>query len=123
MNKTAEELVAGFSGQALNYVIILKEVENENETDFGFDKSGLVDKNEKYKRGVVVSMGAMCPKDEKMTFRQILKKLISLDFDFKKPKTIKVSDTILYDGYKSSPLSVDGEEYKTIMYADMVMSF
>lgn len=92
-----------FPGQALNFVVIVKEIENEQITDFGFDTTSLVDKNQKYKKGLVVSMGVSCPHDE--------------------VHTVKVGDTILYDGYKTSPLSVEGEEYKTLMYSDMVMSF
>jgi co-chaperonin GroES (HSP10) len=92
-----------FPGQALNFVVIVKEIENEQVTDFGFNKTGLTDKSEKYKKGIIVSMGVSCPQDD--------------------VHTVKVGDTILYDGYKTSPLSVEGEEYKTLMYSDMVMSF
>jgi co-chaperonin GroES (HSP10) len=88
--------------QALNYIVILEGVENKNVTDFGFDKSGLVDKNEKYKRAVIKSMGPDCPRDE--------------------THTIKEGDTVLYDSYKASPLSLDGEQYFTLFYADLVVA-
>ena len=94
-----KEIVDLFIGQALNYVIIVKEVENTNVTDFGFDVSNLSDKNEKYKKGIIVSVGESCPKEG-----------------------IILGDVVLYDGYKTSPLTLNGEEFKTMLYGDLVMS-
>ena len=98
-NKNSE-IVAAFKGQALNYVVIVREIENSNTTDFGFDKSNLVDKNEKHKKGIIVSIGPSCNAGD-----------------------IKVGSEVLYDGYKVSPLSLDGIEYKTLMFGDLVMAF
>jgi len=88
--------------QALNHIVIIQEVENKNETSFGFDKSGIVDKNEKYKKGQIISLGVDCPVDE--------------------IHTIKEGDFVLYDSYKTSPLSIGGVEYKTLYYNDLVCS-
>ena len=100
-NKNSE-IVAAFPGKALNYIVVIKEIENENVTDYGFDVSNLVDKNQKYAKGIIVSMGENCKRED---------------------NGINEGAEVLYDKYKSSPLSVGGIEYKTLMFGDLVMAF
>jgi len=97
--ETPQEMIDKFKGKALNYVIIVKEVVKENVTASGYDMSGIVDKNEKYKQGVVISMGEGCPKDG-----------------------IKAGDVVLYDGYKASPLTIYAETYVSLLYGDLILA-
>ena len=98
MDAKTKEIVEKFSGVALNFVVVLKEIENKNTTENGLDVSLNVDKNEKYRKGIVVSIGTECPKDD-----------------------VKLGNVVIYDKYKSSPLTRDAIEYVTLYYADLVL--
>ena len=98
MDAKTQEIVEKFSGKALNFVVVLKEIANVNETDSGLDISSSVDKNEKYRKGIVVSIGTECPKDD-----------------------VKLGDTVIYDKYKANPLTRDAVEYTTLFYSDLVL--
>jgi len=50
-----------FKGKALNHNVIVKEKFVDNKTKHGIDLTGIVDANEKQKRGIVVSIGELCP--------------------------------------------------------------
>jgi co-chaperonin GroES (HSP10) len=77
---------------------VLKEIENVNETSSGLDISSSVDKNEKYRKGIVVSIGSECPKDD-----------------------VNLGDTVIYDKFKANPLTRNGIEWVTLFYADLVL--
>lgn len=98
MDAKTQEIVDKFNGVALNFVVVLKEITNVNETETGLNIGSEVDKNEKYRKAIVVSIGSECPKDD-----------------------VKVGDTIMYDKYKANELTIDAIQYKTIYYADLVM--
>jgi len=103
-----------FKGQALNYNIIVKREFIENKTGAGIEITSEVDKNEKYRKGIVVSVGTLCPKKP-------LFKIFGLAFPFFKKDTIVKNDEILYDKYKMSEVTIDGISYEIISYADLVM--
>lgn len=87
--------------KALNYVVIVKESHIENITASGIDITSESDKNEKYRKGTIVSFGELCPKvDDK--------------------HTIEIGQEVLFDNYKASDLVIDGNHYKTFYYADLV---
>lgn len=98
MDAKTKEIVGAFSGRALNFVVVLKEIENVNETASGLNISSSVDKNEKYRKGIVVSIGSECPKDD-----------------------VKLGDTVIYDKFKANPLTREAIEYITLFYADLVL--
>jgi len=98
MNAKTQEIVESFKGKALNFVVVLKEIENVNETASGLNISSSVDKNEKYRKGIVVSIGTECPKDD-----------------------VKLGDTVIYDKGKSNPLTRGAVEYTTLFYSDLVL--
>jgi co-chaperonin GroES (HSP10) len=50
-----------FKGKALNLIVVVEEIFNENKTASGLDLSGIVDANEKQKKGKVVSVGSNVP--------------------------------------------------------------
>lgn len=97
MDAKTQEIVEKFKGQALNFVVVLKEIENVNETSSGLNISSSVDKNEKYRKAIVVSIGTECPKDG-----------------------IQLGDTVMYDKHKANPLTQNAVEYQTLFYADLV---
>lgn len=97
--------MSNFKGQALNYNVVIKEVELENVSTTGLDFSNEADKNDKQKTGVIVSVGLGCPKFEDGTF------------------TINPGELVMFDKYKSTSLTLDGEFYKIVYYADIVMKF
>ena len=98
MDAKTKEIVEKFNGRALNYVVVVKEIENVNETSSGLDISSSVDKNEKYRKGIVVSIGSECPKDD-----------------------VNLGDTVIYDKFKANPLTRNGIEWVTLFYADLVL--
>jgi co-chaperonin GroES (HSP10) len=98
MDAKTKEIVEKFNGRALNYVVVLKEIENVNETQSGLNISSSVDKNEKYRKGIVVSIGSECPKDD-----------------------VKLGDTVIYDKFKANPLTRNAIEWVTLFYADLVL--
>lgn len=97
MDAKTQEIVESFKGRALNFVVVLKEIENVNETSSGLNISSSVDKNEKYRKAIVVSIGTECPKDG-----------------------VKLGDTVMYDKHKANPLTQNAVEYQTLFYADLV---
>ena len=98
MDAETKKIVESFKGRALNFVVVLKEIENINKTEKGLDVSSSVDKNEKYRKGIVVSIGSECPKDD-----------------------VKLGDTVIYDKFKANPLTRGAIEYTTLMYGDLVL--
>lgn len=98
--ETPKEMVSKFKGRALNYNVVVRQIVNENITESGLDLTNAVDKNEKIKKGIVISVGASCP-----------------EVDGQK---IVPGDTVLFDQYKDSPLTVDGIEYRLISYGDLI---
>jgi len=98
MDAKTQEIVANFKGRALNFVVVLKEIENVNETSSGLNISSSVDKNEKYRKAIVVSIGTECPKDG-----------------------IQLGDTVMYDKHKANPLTQNAVEYQTLFYADLIL--
>jgi len=95
--------MSDFKGKALNYNIIVKREFIENKTGAGIEITSEIDKNEKYRKGIVVSVGNLCPKDTEGN------------------ATIKPGDEILYDKYKMSEVTLDGQSYEIISYADLVL--
>lgn len=92
-----------FPGQALNHIVIVKQIENKQESKSGLDLTSVEDKNQKYRKGIVKSIGNLCPKD-----------------DDGKPH-LNVGDTIMYDGYKVSPITVNSEVYDCVYFSDVTM--
>ena len=98
MDAETKKIVESFKGRALNFVVVLKEIENVNETASGLNISSSVDKNEKYRKGIVVSIGTECPKGD-----------------------VNLGDTVIYDKFKANPLTRGAIEYTTLFYADLVL--
>jgi len=94
-----------FKGRALNLVVIVEEVFNENKTASGFDLSSVVDANEKQKRGKVVSVGEQCPKLSDGSY------------------TLKEGDEVIFDKYKMTNFTQEGITYILIDYRDIVIVF
>lgn len=109
-----------FKGKALNTVVIVQEVFHENKTASGLDLSGIVDANEKQKRGKVVSVGEGCPRKHV----KFSGKFKFLNFLFKKSThTIKEGNEVIFDKFKMTPFTQDGIAYLLIDYRDIVIVF
>lgn len=93
-----------FKGKALNLIVIVEEVFNENKTASGFDLSGVVDANEKQKRGKVVSIGEQCPKLSDGSF------------------TLEYGNEIIFDKFKATPFTQDGVQYLLVDYRDVIIA-
>jgi len=91
-----------FKAQALNYVVIVKPKKIENLTATGLDISSEADKNEKFRKGEIMSFGNLCPKNSEGE------------------DTIKIGQEVLYDMYKASDLTIDGEKYQSFYYSDLI---
>lgn len=106
-----------FEGQALNLNVIVEEVDNENITASGLDLTGIVDANEKQKKGRVVSVGTECP-----SISYKFKGLFSfINFFIRKQKqTIQVGNTVIFDKFKMTLFTQKGKQYIMIDYRDLV---
>ena len=89
-----------FKLQALNFNVIVREIENKVLKE-GIDLTSAEDKNQKFKRGFIQAVGISCPNTPEG-----------------KP-ILKVGDEIIYDSYKASPLTLEGEIYQVIYFADV----
>jgi len=87
--------------KALNTIVIVEEVLLENKTDFGFDLSNVIDVNETQRKGIVRSIGELCPKIDAENY------------------TLKVGDEVLFNKHKNTPITIDGVKYIMIEYRDM----
>lgn len=92
-----------FKGRALNLRVVVKEVVNENKTASGLDLTGVVDANEKQKKGIVVSVGEACPNLSDGT------------------PALKIGDEVIFDKYKSDPFTQSGVAYTIIDYREIVL--
>lgn len=92
-----------FKGQALNYNVFIFPIEESQLTAAGIDLTSNEDKNAKYKKGIVVSVGNLCPKKEDGS------------------NVVNVGDTIMYDRYKASDLKQNFVIYHSVLFADLIM--
>ena len=97
MDSATQEMVNEFKGRALNFNVVIRQIANKNVTEGNIDISMASDKNEKYKKGIVISIGTECPQGD-----------------------IKVGETVIYDGYKSSLVTLNTIEYTVLFYADLI---
>jgi len=97
MEKEIQEMVNAFRGKALNYNVIIRQVANKNVTENGLDTSMAIDKSEKFKKGIVVSIGTSCPEGD-----------------------VGLGSTVIYDSYKASKVTLENVEYSCIFYADLL---
>jgi|TARA_R110000796_G_scaffold146591_2_gene263275 co-chaperonin GroES (HSP10) len=92
-----------FKGQALNSNVVVKETEIENITDSGLDLTSSDDRNQKFKKGIVISIGLQCPKKTDGT------------------DSLKIGDEILYDSYRSTAFTLETEVYSIIKFDDITI--
>ena len=104
-----------FKGTALNFNVVVKEKFVENKTKHGIDLTGIVDANEKSKRGIVVSVGELCP--------SVNVKIFGFRIPFWKRQAIKIGDDISFDKYKATSITLDGVQYNIIYYSDISLVF
>jgi len=97
MDKATQEIVNSFRGKALNYNVIIHKIANKNVTESGLDTSMAVDKSEKFKKGIVVSIGTSCPEGD-----------------------IGLGSTVIYDSYKASNVTLENVEYSVVMFGDLM---
>jgi len=96
-----DKIIAEFTPKALNYNVIVKEIANDNVTTSGLDISKLVDKNEKYRKAFVVSIG----------------NLIDLEVS---NSCIEVGSEVIFDNFKASEITINGGLYKNVLYSDLL---
>lgn len=94
-----------FKGQALNLVVIVEEVFHENKTASGLDLSGIVDANEKQKRGKVVSVGQGTPRNDDGTY------------------VLEIGKEVIFDKFKVTNFTQDGIAYILVDYRDICIVF
>lgn len=95
--KEIQEIVDAFDGRALSYNVIIFEIPNVNITDGGLDMTLAVKKESKFNKGIVVSIGTACPKDD-----------------------VKLGDIVMFDKNKVTLFPQNTIEYQAMYYADLV---
>jgi co-chaperonin GroES (HSP10) len=88
--------------QALGRSVVVKEIANEVKVG-EYDFSNKEDKNDKFRKGIVVSICPDVPKNENGE------------------PYVKEGDTVMYEEYKSSNITIEGEVYKTFYLLDLVV--
>ena len=94
-----------FKGQAVNHNVVVKVKGIENITNSGIDLTSSEDKNQKFKLGTVVSVGLQCPKREDGA------------------NSVEVGDEILFDGNRSTLVTLETVEYTVLHFTDIVIVF
>jgi len=102
-----------FNAQALNANVIIKEEVVKNVSAAGVDYTSATDKNEKYREGIVVSIGEHLPVKRSRW-------AIVRWFDKGTPY-VKVGDRVSFDNYKATNYTMDAIEYKVVYYADLFL--
>jgi co-chaperonin GroES (HSP10) len=97
MDSAIQEMVNAFPGRALNYNVVLRQIANKNVSENNLDLTNALDKNEKFKKGIVVSIGTECPKGD-----------------------IELGSEVMYDSYKASKVTLDTIEYEIVYFADLI---
>ena len=97
MDSAIKEMVDLFKGKELNFNVVIRQIANKNITEGNIDISMVADKSEKYRKGIVISIGTECPKGD-----------------------INIGDTVIYDSYKASLVTLDTVEYVILYYADLI---
>lgn len=106
-----------FKGRALNTIVVVQETNLENKTKSGIDISGIVDANEKQKKGLVVSVGEFCPR---IYGKGFWSRILSF---FNNPYTIKEGDEVIFDKFKMTEFTQEGTAYILIDYRDIVLVY
>jgi co-chaperonin GroES (HSP10) len=94
-----------FSGKCIGSSVLVMTVENKQLSDGGIDLTILNDKNQKWGKGIVVSVGENIPKDSEGV------------------PYIKEGDTIIFDKNKASDYMEETIEYKAMYYNDIFKKF
>jgi len=97
--------MSNFKGTCLNSNIAFKPINIVNKTESGLDISLVTDKNERFERGIIVSIGHAIPKDEK-----------GVSF-------IKIGDEISVDKHKTTDYTENGVLYKLCYYSDLTLNY
>jgi co-chaperonin GroES (HSP10) len=93
-----------FKGQALNTNIIVYALEAEHKTDSGLNIASNEDKNQRFQKGIVVSVGHECPINEDT-----------------KECLVKVGDTVWFDKFKQTPFMFYNNFFTNIKFADLII--
>ena len=95
--------VPEFKGQALNTNLIIYNIEAEHKTASGLNIASDEDKNQRFQKGIVISVGNDCPKNEEKQF------------------LVKVGDTVWFDKNKQTPFMYRGELFTNVKFADLII--
>lgn len=94
-----------FKGQCLGSNVIVEPIENVQLSEGGIDLTHVIDKNQKWGKGIVVSIGERVPLDKEGN------------------PYIKIGDTVLFDKNKASEYVEETIEYKAMYYDDIFKKF
>lgn len=95
--------VPEFKGQALNTNLIIYNIEAEHKTASGINIASNEDKNQRFQKGIVVSVGHDCPKDDKGNH------LVNKD------------SVVFFDKFKQTPFMYRGELFTNVKFADLII--
>ncbi|HEY6143753.1 MAG TPA: hypothetical protein VIV55_10115 [Flavobacterium sp.] len=95
----------GFSGKCLGSNVIVIPIENKQLSEGGVDLTFLIDKNQKWGKGIIVSIGENVPLNKK-----------GIPY-------LKEGDVVLFDKNKATDYVEDTVEYKAMYYNDIFKKF
>lgn len=93
-----------FKGQALNTNLIIFAVEAEHQTASGLNIASDEDKNQRFQKGYIVSVGPDCPNDAKTN-----------------EPLVKIGDTVWFDKFKQTPFLYYGEHFTDVKFSDLII--
>jgi co-chaperonin GroES (HSP10) len=94
-----------WQGKCIGSNVVVEPIENIQISKGGIDLTNAIDKNQRYGKGIVISIGENAPKDENGQ------------------SYVKAGDTILYDRNKATPYSEDAVEYVALYYESIFKVF
>jgi co-chaperonin GroES (HSP10) len=94
-----------FKGQCLGSNVIVEPIENVQLSKGGVDLTHLIDKNQKWGKGIVISIGEKVPLDKE-----------GIPY-------IQIGDTVLFDRNKATDYVEETTEYKAMYYDDIFKKF
>lgn len=94
-----------WTGHCIGSNVVVEPIENKQISEGGLDFTDAVDKNQRYGKGIVISIGEHAPVNKK-----------GIPY-------VKVGDTVLFDKNKATDYVENTVEYKALYYSDLFKVF
>lgn len=98
---------------ALNYNVIITDIETENRTQSGIKIAPEASADEKQRTGIVQAAGLSCPKTNVT--------ILGIPIPFLYKRILKKGDIVMYDRHKSTPITINAVTYSIVYFSDLIL--